>query len=73
MVQKMLDGALVHPPRTHERQETSGETLWDLGLFIFYGAAPALAERAAKLLPPASDAWRSVDSSNALRPQGGTG
>lgn len=54
----------------------SAETLWDLGLFIFYGAAPALAERAAKILPPASDAWRSstsVDESRALQPQGGAG
>jgi len=35
-----------------------------------------LAERAAKILPPASDAWRSstsVDESRALQPQGGAG
>lgn len=52
---------------------SSGESLWDLGLFIFHGAAPALAERAAMLLPPASDAWRSADKSRALQPQGGAG
>ena len=34
------------------------ETLWDLGLFIFHGSVPALAERAAAIFPPASDAWR---------------
>ena len=28
-IQKMLDGASVHPPRTHERQEAPGETLRD--------------------------------------------
>ena len=38
--------------------QRESETLWDLGLFIFHGAAPALAERAAELLPPTNSNWR---------------
>lgn len=54
------------PQRGGERAGERGgeETLWDLGLFIFHGAAPALAERAAELVPPASSNWRVRDQSD---------
>jgi len=53
--------------------EQEPETLWHLGLFILHGAAPALAERAAAVVPPSSSAWRLAPGQADGAAGGGTG